>query len=723
MTSPHGNDAPDLVAIVGNPNTGKSTLFNALTGARVRVGNYPGVTVERSEGRVSWNGRALTLLDLPGTYSLAAASGDEQVVIDALCGRLPGIPRPALAICVADAANLRRSLFLASQVGETGVPIVIALNMADEAERQGIRLDAALLSERLGVPVVRIVATRGHGIRDLQEAVGRALQEKPRFIPVPWPECVVESLGEIERSSRLPLQEGEKLRVLFDVDSPVAVRTGLEPARVRELVSASRSCLSKSGIDPGSVEAVQRYSHLARLLRGIETKGDPVRAAEAHRMDRFLTHRVAGLLVFFALMFGVFSSIYWLAQPAMEAIDGAFGILGEWVGAGLASHPTLRSLIADGLIAGVGGVLQFLPQILILFFFISVLEDTGYMARAAFLMDRVFRWTGLNGKSFVPMLSGYACAIPALLSTRTIEDPKARLTTILVTPLMSCSARLPIYVLLIAAFVEPQYGPLWAGATLCFLHLLGLLVAIPVAFFINRFFRRLKPLPFLLEMPPYRRPKLRNIVWRMYRSGREFVVRAGTVIVLLSLAIWALTYFPRPDDVRRGVVEAVAIEQGVPASEAEKLVDGTLRSRLQAAYLEQSYLGRVGKAIQPVFAPAGFDWKITVAILASFPAREVAVSTLGIVYQLDEEQLAAGESSPVLRERLASPRGGNPVTLPVAVAIMVFFAFCMQCSSTLAVMAREAGWRWAGFAFVYMTSLAWVGAVMTYQVGRWLGAG
>jgi len=346
------------------------------------------------------------------------------------------------------------------------------------------------------------------------------------------------------------------------------------------------------------------------------------------------------------------------------------------------------------MIAGVGGVVIFLPQILILFLFVAILEDSGYMARAAFLMDKVFSWTGLNGKSFVPMLSSFACAVPAIMTARTIEDPKARLSTILVSPLMSCSARLPVYVLMIGAFIEPKFGALWAGAALFAMHFLGLVVAIPIAFLINRFILKLRPLPFILEMPPYRRPAAASVLRRMYLSGKEFTVRAGTVIFAISIVIWALSHFPR----------------------ATAEVDSSVA-------LEKSFLGRFGQAVQPAFGPAGFDWRTTVAVLAAFPAREVVVSTLGILYSVEEDKEKEKEHK-ALRQQMSAATwpDGKPVYTPaVAAAVMVFFAFCLQCGSTVAIMAREPSWKWAGFAFAYMTTLAWIGAVATYQVGRAIG--
>ncbi len=679
------------VAVAGNPNTGKSTLFNGLTGAGQQVGNYPGITVQRKTGRCRFGEREATVVDLPGTYSLAAASPDEEVVLDALTGHIEGTPKPDVVICVVDATNLRRNLFLVSQIAEVGVPLVVALNMTDEAEAMGIRIDARRLSERLGVPCVATVAARGLGLDELKAAVATALDSPGKFPPVAWPAAVLSA-------ARTLGGNGESLRLLFDVDSPLVAARGMGASQ-----SQAHEALRAAGLDPLSIEASTRYAHIDRLIDGISTKAGPKRG---YRADAVLTHRVWGLLIFAALMFVVFSSIYWIAQPAMDGIEALFKWLASAAGAKLASKPMLQSLVSNGIIGGVGSVIIFLPQILILFFFVAVLEDSGYMARAAFLMDKVFAWTGLNGKCFVPMLSSFACAVPAILATRTIDDPKARISTILVSPLMSCSARLPVYVLMIGAFVEPNYGALAAGAALFGMHVLGLAVAIPIAFVINRFLLKSKPLPFLLEMPPYRRPRAKGVFLRMWRSGWEFTARAGTVIFAFSIVIWALMYFPRPPEVRERVTAELAARGVTEEKAVEREVD--------SAYLNQSLLGRMGKGAQPVFAPCGFDWKITIAVLAAFPAREVLVSTLGILYASDEEDETA------LRAKLAAASwpDGKPVYTPaVAAAIMIFFAFCLQCMSTITVIAKEAGWKWAGFAFVYMTALAWVGAVAAYQIG------
>jgi ferrous iron transport protein B len=707
---------PLRVALVGNPNTGKTTLFNRLTGSRQKIGNYPGVTVEKKSGWWDLAGRRIQLVDLPGAYSLAASSPDERVALDFLTGQLPGEPAPDAVICVVDASNIVRNLFLASQVADLGLPLVIALNMSDAAEKAGIRVDAALLSRRFGVPVVRTVATKGDGVDALEKAVPRVADEGARMACVPWPEAVNRATdylrAGLEKEGAQKLSTGELRRILFDQQSAVLGRAGLPPGTdVVPLVSASRDIITADGMHPLSAEALLRYEHLGHLTSGAVDFPEKRRRTWTERLDTVLTHRVWGLVIFAALMFLVFQSIYTWSAPFMAVIEEIIARGQQLVAPLFAAWPAVQSLVVDGVLGGVGGVLVFLPQILVLFFFISLLEDTGYMARGAFLMDKIFGWCGLNGKSFVPMLSSYACAIPGILATRTIEDPRARLTTILVSPLMSCSARLPVYVLMIGAFIEPYYGAGVAALVLFAVHFIGLLVAVPVAWALNKFILGTRPQPFLLEMPPYRRPRLRDIFWRMWERAREFLVRAGTVIVAMAVIIWALVYFPRPENVRAQVLATAPASIGAAG----------VAHRVEAAYLEQSYLARAGRFMQPVFAPAGFDWKITVGILASFPAREVIIATLGTIYGIGSD---VDEASGDLRQTMAAEiwtkgkLAGRPVfTVPVALAIMVFFALCLQCGATVAVTAKEANWRWAVFSFFYMTSLAWVGAVLTYQVG------
>jgi ferrous iron transport protein B len=710
------------VALLGNPNTGKSTLFNRLTGLRQHIANYPGITVERKTGFLSLGGERVEVIDLPGAYSLAAASPDERVVMDALGGR-SGLAAPDVLLCVVDATNLQRNLFLVSQAAELGIPMVVALNQWDAAERMGLKIDAALLADRLGVPVIPTVARSGAGLEELKTALRHALTERRTAVRIVWPEFVeagVERLTRVFASGGRAFTPPEILRVLFDAGSVFSrTMTDAERAAVRR----EREAIRAQGLNPGAAEAVLHYRHLDALLAGVlggERSG--VRARDS--IDALLLHRVWGSLIFLGVMWVVFQSLYAWAGPLMDLIEAGTGWLQEAVAPAMAGTPVLQSLVSDGIISGVGGVIVFLPQILILFFCIAVLEDSGYLARAAFLMDKLFSWCGLNGKSFVPLISGYACAIPGVMAARTLEDPKARITTILMTPFMSCSARLPVYVLLIGAFVEPAYGPVAAGWALFAMHFVGALVALPLAWVMNRFILRTAAQPFILEMPDYRVPVLRNVILRMWERGREFVVRAGTVILAFSVIIWALLYFPRPAAVEEKV-RAEFLTAHPESAAALEDPDSDLAARfshqVEAAYIGQSYLGRFGKAVQPVFAPAGFDWKITVGVLSSFPAREVIIATLGIIYNLgaDVDEGSEDLKAILARERWTDgPRAGQAVyTLPVVFSLMVFFALCMQCGATLAVVARELNWWWAGGLFFTMTALAWLAAVVVYQVG------
>lgn len=725
-----------FVAVVGNPNTGKTTLFNCLTGLRQRVGNYPGVTVEKKLGTILLGREKVTAIDLPGAYSLAASSADERIVVDALAGRIEGIDRPDLIVCVADATNLIRNLFLLAQVADLEIPMVLALNMWDSASSMGISLDVEAFSKRLGIPVVMTSGVNGDGIEQLKKAISRALETKPLAKRVIWPEKVKAAFEYLRQ--RIEHDTGEKVtdaeihRILFDHDSSVADRLGWKSVDRRRELDAARSKIRSAGFSPSACEPFVIYGHLTELMKDIFVDADQAgKHPHSESIDKLLTHRFWGLTIFASMMYLVFQAIYSWAAPLMNLIQGGSKLMSDFVGPMLDGMPALKSLVVDGVISGVGGVLVFIPQIIVLFLFIALLEDVGYMARAAFLMDKLFSWCGLNGKSFVPLLSSYACAIPGVMATRTIEDPKARLVTMLIAPLMSCSARLPIYVLMIGTFIEPMYGPAWAGATLFAMYFLGLVVAIPVAFFFTRFVFKTKRQAFVLEMPPYRVPKLFNVFWRVYGSAKDFVSRAGTVILAMSILIWALLYFPRPEEVKEKVtsdfVTQQTVEKKVSAQEIRAELEKpdselatTLEHHIAGAYVEQSYMGRFGKMVQPVFAPAGFDWKITVGVLASFPAREVIISTLGIIYNLGQD---VDEKSEGLRATMKEqkwkdgPHAGMPVfSIPVALSIMVFFAFCMQCGATLATIAKESSWRMSLLSFCYLTTLAVVGSVLTYQV-------
>lgn len=723
------------VALIGNPNTGKTSLFNTLTGMRQRVGNYSGVTVEKKTG--TWtlpNGQNVELVDLPGTYSLSATSLDERIAVDVITGHGVKEDAPDLVVVVVDVENLRRNLFLASQASELGVPMVIALNCWDVAEKKGLQIDSKLLEQRLGVPVVPTVGKRKIGTEELSKAVEKALQTRPMLVRPKWPEAVQKALNSLREEFITQrgesLSDGELQRLLFDRKSAVCERLKTPAGELTPIVQTVRDQLYKDGFQPDAAESTLRFRFLNPLLNDVlERQAAMKKRSKSEGIDQLLLHKFWGLTVFVGMMYVVFQSVYTWAGPMMDLIEGMVGWVQGIASDALVSTPMLQSLVADGIIGGVGAFLVFLPQILVLFFFISLLEETGYMARAAFLMDRLFQWCGLNGKSFVPLLTSFACAIPGIMAARTINDKKARLITILVAPLMSCSARLPVYLLLIGAFIEPEYGPKVAGATLFAMHFIGALVAAPFAWVLNRTVNKGRaPEPFVMELPHYRVPQIKLTFFRMYESGKEFVVRAGTVIFAMTIIIWALLYFPRSESLEtetRGryiqqITEGAMSEIGGKIQLDERQ-QAEIQQQIDAAYLEQSYMGRFGKFVQPVFAPAGYDWKITVGVLASFPAREIIISTLGITYALGGE---VDEESDDLRSTLSNakwesgPRAGEPVfNIPVAFSIMVFFALCMQCGATLAVIAKELNWWWATGSFFALTSIAWVAAVAVYQFG------
>lgn len=723
---------PLQLALVGNPNTGKTTLFNALTGLRQRIGNYPGITVAMATGTVFLDKQAAYLTDLPGTYSLAASSPDEKIVHDYINGNIANTAKPDVLICVVDSTNLNKNLYLACQLAEHGIPVVIALSFWDSALRQKTQLQTDLLSKRLGVPVVPVNVVRNEGIAELKHAILHAHDCASLMHRMQWEPEMAAAIDDFRselKNAQIAVNAAEAHRLIFDSTMPTLPGINSQTPELRAALERCRGRIRKAGFHPHTVEAVLYHRHISELTDGVIVQKNTRILRRGESIDRLLTHRFWGMLIFAVFMYVVFQSVYSWSAPFMDLIDFLKGGLQGIAASALEDHPQLQSLVTDGVIEGVGAFLIFLPQILILFFFISLLEETGYMARAAFLMDRMFSWAGLSGKSFVPLLSSFACAIPGILATRTIEDRKSRLITIFIAPLMSCSARLPVYVLLIGALIEPRYGPFVAGLTLFAIHILGILVALPTAWILHKLLRRTPSKPFIIEMPDYQVPKLRNLIWRMWSEGREFVYRAGTVIFVITILIWALLYYPRPDSVEPNTlarVQSEFAEQGLSEAEftaqleqEDSEVAQEFSRQLDSAYINQSYLSRFGKTVQPVFDLAGFDWRISVGILASFPAREVIVSTMGVIFSLGGE---VDEASPNLRAAMHQAtwadghRAGQPLfTIPVAFAIMVFFALCQQCGSTLAVIRSEASTFWAVLSFVFMTTLAWIASILTYQ--------
>lgn len=719
MMSPTLETRTVSVALVGNPNTGKSTLFSGLVGVHQHVGNYPGVTVEKKTGHFCFVGRRFELTDLPGLYSLAPRSRDEMVVVDLLLGRRADTTSVDAVVCVVDASNLQRNLYLVSQVLELGLPAVLAVNMLDVAKSREICIDLSRLERQLGIPVVPIQASRQIGLSELKAALARAVADRPNFMATEAGEQQSCRVGQtplpaefeaeaIRFESELASRNVPRLprclvrRLLLDPGGYLR-RTLLSDAdgHWERWISESQMRLAKLGCPVPAVETSSRYAWAARVLEGVVAEPKSYRITATDRIDHLLTHRVWGTLVFAAAMLLMFQAVFVWAQPLMEGIDAVMGHAGHWISARM-TEGALRSLLVDGVIGGVGAVFAFLPQIFILFGFLALLEDCGYMARTAYLMDRLMVRVGLSGKSFIPLLSSFACAVPGVMAARVIENERDRLTTILVAPLLTCSARLPVYALLIAAFIPPHryWGGLLnlQGLTLAALYLLGIIAAVVFALIFKRTILRGAAPPFVMELPSYKWPSPRIVVLRMVERGWIFVRCAGTLILAVSILVWAALYYPHDPD-------ASPLEQQ-----------------------RKSFLGQAGQIIEPAVKPLGWDWRIGCAVIASLPARELVVATMGVMYNFENDNLADSEEAGSRwseKLRAITWEGTNrPVfNVPVALSIMVFFALCAQCAATLAVIRRETNsWRWPAFTFAYMTALAYVAAMLTYQAGMLLSS-
>lgn len=771
---------PHCIALLGNPNTGKSTLFSALVGIHQRVGNYPGVTVEKKTGDLDFGGQHYTFIDLPGLYSLSARSRDEMVAVDVLLGRMEDCPPVEAVVCIVDASNLPRNLYLVSQVLELGLPTVLALNMVDIAAHRDIRIDAMRLEKQLGIPVVPMQANRGIGVEALKAALARVCSQPVAARPSVFPpefQAEVDRLAELFAHEATPAHgpggrwfrhrhrggrgrrvapvwschEGPDGNSAQGLPRPLVQRLLLDTSgylqrmvlphgdsRWERELRAARRRLAAVGCEVPGVETSARYQWVQRVLEGVIERPARYKTTLTDRVDRVVTHRLWGTIIFAVVMLVLFQSVFVWAEPAMNAIDAGMGFLAGLVSAHLPPG-ALQSLLVDGVIAGVGGVLTFLPQILVLFLFLGILEDCGYMARAAYLMDPLMVRVGLSGKSFIPLLSSFACAIPGIMATRVIENERDRLTTILVAPLMTCSARLPVYALLIAAFVPPvSFLGGWVklrGLTLAALYVLGIVVAIAVARVLKKTVLHGQAPPFVMELPSYKWPSPRTVGLRVMERAFSFVRFAGTLILAVSIIVWAAMYYPHdprsidPQQLaERARLHAALATLPEHAAERETLSArlSELDESIASQYQRHSYLGRFGRLVEPVFRPLGWDWRIGSAVIASFPAREVVVATMGVIFNAgrgaDSGDLQS-ESQFQVRLREATWDGTDrPLfTLPVALSLMVFYALCAQCAATLAVIRHETNsWRWPAFTFAYMTTLAYLGALVTYQVGTWL---
>ncbi|MBX3422820.1 MAG: ferrous iron transport protein B [Pirellulaceae bacterium] len=717
------------IALMGNPNTGKSTFFSGLCGVPARIGNYPGVTVEKKLGSYRDSEGLVTVVDLPGTYSLTARTPDEKVSVDVLLGRVAEVPNIDVIVHVADATNLERNLYLFTQLRQLGVPLLLVLNMWDRAQT-GVQLDVRQLSQRLGVPIVQTSANRGQGL----DEVRRTLRELSRTPPSAAPDLFpVEFQHECRQLQQWLEARGHWLpdfavqRLILDTEGAHAEQLGRLPelSELNQQLMAVRGRLLSTGQRVPAVEIKSRYKWIRAQLADIYQPALRAEHSTSDRIDRWLTHRWSGFAFFGCLMFIIFQFITRGASWLSSWID-------DWLVSSCASlmessmsPGILRSLLTDGVVAGVGSVLVFLPIILLLFFFIGLLEDCGYMARAAFVMDKLMTRLGLTGKSFLPLMSSFACAVPGIMATRVIESWRDRMVTILIAPLMSCSARLPVYALMITAFVpDKTWLGGWIGLqglVLMAMSMTGLMVAIPVAWLLKRFWFRGQPSAFVMELPSYKLPSLWVVVQRVWEQALAFMTRAGTLIFCTAILVWAAGYFP--GDHRQLDQLNARIESANSDTDSNQLeLWQSQRRQLAADLIEHSWLGRFGKTIEPLVKPLGWDWKIGVGVIASFPAREVIIATLGTIYSLGGD---VNEEDSGLHAALHASRwpDGRPVfNLAVALSVMVFFALCAQCAATLMVIRRETNsWFWPVFTFAYMTTLAYLGALITYQLSsRWL---
>jgi ferrous iron transport protein B len=716
VTSTDSDDRRLVVALAGNPNTGKTTLFNALTGSRAKVGNYPGITVDRRVGehRIAGLG-TVELIDVPGTYSLLARSPEEQIAIDAVAG-IAGEPHPDVVVMCVDATQLVRSLYLLMQVQELGPRVVVALTMVDEAGEAAP--DPGALAKIIGCPVVPVQARKRKGLDVLERAIAQVAGEPepgPRWRWTPSDELAAH-LAAVRTAlpADWPRSDAAALWALMSLDDDDEL-IGIAPS-LREAVRGRGADARR--VDDEVIEA--RFRWLDREVAPLARR--PIDRSRTQRVDRVLLNRVGGFVIFLAIMFVIFESLFAWSDPAIGLVESAFGALGGLV-LDLLPPGLFADFVVNALIKGVGSVMVFLPQILLLFFFIGLMEDCGYMARVAYLMDRIMRTMGLHGRAFVPMMSGFACAVPAILSTRTMERKRDRLLTMMVVPLMTCSARLPVYTLVIAALypditvwgIVPVGGLLMVG-----MYLFSTVTALGAAWVLSKTVKplRAKRLPFVIELPPYRLPRLRDVVRMMWERSAFFLKEAGTVILACTVVLWALLSFPR--ELPEGSPDYGTMIAQAPDDEARTALENERAGEI----LRNSYAGRLGHAIEPAIEPLGFDWKIGVGLIGAFAAREVFVSTMGVVYSVGEE---VNEDDPSLRAKIRAERhpDGTPVYTPlVGLSLMIFFALACQCMSTLAVVKRETGgYRWPLFLFTYMTVLAWVVSFAVFQIGSLLGFG
>lgn len=703
------------IALVGNPNTGKSTLFNALTCLKQKIANYPGVTVERKIGYATLGDRKFRIIDLPGTYSLNPKQIDERITYQVLAGKYEHEPAPDLVVVLADASNLDRNLYLATQVMDLGIPVIVVLSMVDVAKDRGIKIDADQISKGLGIPVIPMVVKENRDVQKFRDYIVSRSIESPT--PLQWGpgkvlrKAIQKIINEwIKPHTDLPERAWyiEALRFLGDDQSINLIPDIEKQHQLREIVQDARSILDDSGKNYAAEEVLRRYDFIENCTTGSVHKSAEKRETLSDRIDEVVTHKVFGPIIFVMVLLLMFQAIFSWAEPFMNLIDLFFIELGSWVASNL-PEGFLNDLLVEGVIAGLGGVVIFLPQIMFLFFFISILEGTGYMARAAFVMDGFMTRIGLHGRSVVPLMSGFACAIPGIMATRTIENWRDRIITIMILPFMACSARLPVYALMIAAFIPTTtFLGIFTlqGITFFGLYIFGIVMAILAALVMKQFIKTDKSSPFIMELPGYKMPKWSGVFQNVFDRGRIFVTEAGKIILAISIVLWFLASFPR-----------VEIPESVTMQDSVETVDISPEQKAASYRLEKSYAGQIGQFIEPVIKPLGFDWKIGIGLITSFAAREVMVGTLNTIYSVQDQDDALSLQKKLQRD--VNSETGEPVyNVWTAISLMVFFALAMQCMSTIAIVKRETNsWKWPAVMFTYMTLLAYLCSFLIYQAG------
>ena len=698
------------IALVGNPNCGKSSLFNELTGLNQKIGNFPGVTVEKKSGLCKLSPETeATFIDLPGTYSLYPRRADEWVAYRVLLQEDKEAV-PDMILLVADASNIRRNLLFCSQIIDLKIPVVVALTMMDIAKEKGIRIDVPSLEIELGVPVVMVNPRKQKGITELKKTIEQKIEQQTPA-----------STTEFIYNSMLAPKAIASVKSIFpDISNYKAIHYLInhEGLGLSESISRQIENIEKenkfNATKTQAEEILQRYARIKHIMQHSVAEEDPLKKSLlTNRIDNVLLHKHWGYIILLSVLFVLFQSIFWIAQYPMAAIEWVFGLASSWFTKILPSN-MLSDLFINGILAGLSGIMVFVPQIMILFGLITLLEDSGYMARISFLTDKLMRKVGLNGKSVMPMISGFACAVPAIMSTRNIENRKERLLTILVTPLMSCSARLPVYTILIALVIPAKtyLGFIsLQGMVMMFLYLFGTAMALVVSWVLKRFIHSVEKSFFILELPIYRGPRWKNVLYTMLEKAKIFVFDAGKVIMLISLLLWVLSSFG-PSTKMKAV--ETKFENAISQHPEQK---EQLNREKKTALLQQSYAGVIGRSIEPAIAPLGFDWKIGIALITSFAAREVFVGTMATLYSVEE---SADENNPTLRNKMAAARreDGTPVyTLPTGLSLLIFYVLAMQCMSTIAVVKRETGgWKWAVIQFLYMTGLAYLFSLLVFQL-------